>query len=227
MTDDHLLGIDDTGGSEPPGRREAFDSTDRGAADRLTFFSDAVVAIAMTLLAIELPVPQGDTAAELVTSFTEEWYAYLAFLISFAVIARHWISHHRTFRYVGRASGAVVWLNMAWLLMIVLTPFLTKLITEKQLDGILFGVYAVAQALQTTLFALIIVVLGRGGMFLPGTPRHILHRGWVHSAIAAAAFLISIPFFPLIGAWSFALWGLIPAVLERVSDRTGFSGPEG
>lgn len=54
---------------------------------------------------------------------------YIAFLISFVVIAAHWRLHHRIFRYVRVATKAIIRLNIYWLLLIVLTPFTTKLLS--------------------------------------------------------------------------------------------------
>ena len=59
--------------------------TDARAAERLTFFSDAVVAIAMTLLAIDLPVPEGGTVTAFWDSVRHDDGHYLAFLVSFVV----------------------------------------------------------------------------------------------------------------------------------------------
>ena len=69
-----------------------------GAAD---LFSDAVVAIAITLLAIELPAPAGDTFSKFWPSVRHDDGHYAAFLISFAVIAAAWRDHHDLFRYAG------------------------------------------------------------------------------------------------------------------------------
>lgn len=96
----------------------------------MTFFSDAVVAIAITLLAIDLPVPEGETSAEVLASVSASGFEYLAFLISFAVIARNWVAHHRVFRWVRRADGPIVWLNLLWLFLVVINPFLTRVLTE-------------------------------------------------------------------------------------------------
>jgi len=200
-----------------------FGETERGAAERLAFFSDAVVAIAITLLAIELEVPTGDTVAELAQGFAENWGEYLAFLISFAVIARHWISHHRVFRYVGRATGGLIWLNMLWLLMIVVTPFLTRLISEEHVDFARFAVYALGQTVQVGAFAAIITVLRRTGGFLPGAPHLLVRHGAVPSVSVGIAFLVSIPLFAVIGVWAFAAWAVIPFLLDRVTDRLGLT----
>lgn len=69
------------------------------AVERLTFFADAVVAIAITLLALDLPVPTGSTNGDLWRSLRENFSDYLAFAISFVVIAARWNAHHRIFRY--------------------------------------------------------------------------------------------------------------------------------
>jgi uncharacterized membrane protein len=203
---------------------DEFAPTDRGAAERLTFFSDAVVAIAITLLAIELQVPQGDTGAELAAGFAANWGEYLAFLISFAVIARHWISHHRVFRHVARASMPVVWLNMLWLLIIVLTPFFTRFIAEEHVDFARFTVYALAETIQIGTFAVIVAVLGRTRSFLPDTPWRLVRWGWVASAVTGFAFLVSIPLFPLLGSWAFAIWAVLPFVGDRITNALGVTG---
>ncbi|VVJ23864.1 protein of uncharacterised function DUF1211 [Amycolatopsis camponoti] len=75
------------------------------AAERLTFFSDAVVAIAITLLALELPLPEGATNAELLRSLGHHQSEYVSFLISFIVIAVHWRAHHRLFPFVTTVRG--------------------------------------------------------------------------------------------------------------------------
>ncbi|MFC5951374.1 TMEM175 family protein [Pseudonocardia lutea] len=203
---------------------DEFGPTERGAAERLTFFSDAVVAIAITLLAIDLQVPQGDTAAELAAGFTANRGEYLAFLISFAVIARHWITHHGVFRYVARATLPLIWLNMLWLLLIVLTPFFTRFIAEDHVDFARFSVYALAETVQIGTFAVIVAILGRTRAFVPGTPWRLVRYGWVPSAVTGFAFLVSIPLFPLLDIWAFAVWVAVPFVGDRITNALGVTG---
>ena len=198
----------------------------RGAAERMTFFSDAVVAIAITLLAIDLQVPRGDTAAELAAGFAANRSEYLAFLISFAVIARHWISHHLAFRYVARATIPLVWLNMLWLLIIVLTPFFTRFIAEEDIDFARFAVYALAETVQVGTFAVILAVLARTRSFIPETPSRLVRHGWIPAAITGFAFLVSIPLFPLLGPWAFAVWAVVPFIGDRITNAVGLTGRE-
>jgi len=194
---------------------------DVAAAERMTFFSDAVVAIAITLLAIDLPVPSGAGPAEFTASLREGWFEYLAVLISFAVIANHWAAHHRVFRYVRRADAPLVGLNLFWLLMVVVTPFLTRILTEGDVGFVQFSMYAVAQAVQMGTFAVMIAVLNRRGWFVARTPRSLTVRGWGNSLVGASGFLLSVPLFPLVGAWAFAVWALVPMLGGRLLQRAG------
>jgi len=182
----------------------------RGATERLMFFSDAVVAIAITLLAIELPVPESTTTPELLASLAEDSLAYLTFVISFLVVGAHWRAHHRVFRYLGRVDRTFVHLNFAWLLIIIVTPFLTEIIREGELDVARFGMYALAQALLLLVFAAMQGIARRRGLFVPSTPAEILGGSWAHQLLGAAGFLVSIPLFPVLGSWAFALWAVVP-----------------
>ena len=76
----------------------------------------------MTLLAIDLPVPPSTSREELFGFVNEHLGEYLAFLISFAVIALGWRGHHRLYRYVTDVTARLRSVNTYWLLMIVLTP---------------------------------------------------------------------------------------------------------
>ena len=194
------------------------------ATERLTFFSDAVVAIAITLLAIELPVPTGATTAEFLAVVHEETFEYVSFLISFVVIAAHWRIHHSLFRHVRRCDGLGIHLNMLWLLLIVLTPFFTRVLNganDDQLTFLRFTLYATAQALQLVTMAALIALIARRRWFAETAPVQLTKRGWVRSLIPAVSFVLSVPAFPLIGGWAFVLWFVLPLALDRISERAG------
>ena len=114
------------------GEAEAEDDTELvhremefAAAERLMFFTDAVVAIALTLLALQLPIPGGienvpRSSSEMVRDAGQHFDDYLAFLISFVVIAAHWRLHHRVFRYVRVASRAMQFAIFAVIIVLIL-----------------------------------------------------------------------------------------------------------
>lgn len=105
-------------------------TTERGL-DRLVNFSDATVAIALTLLVLPLVDLAGDargpTSAAAVLA--EGWSQLLGFAVSFVVVARLWVAHHAVFEDVRAYDGTLVALGFVWLGGIVLVPFATALLT--------------------------------------------------------------------------------------------------
>ena len=98
--------------------------------ERVVFFSDAVFAIAMTLLVIDLRVPEvdnGETSGEVILSLLP---GFLAYVISFAVIALNWNGHHRKFRVINGFDSRLIQLNFLLLFLVAFTPFPTRLMSE-------------------------------------------------------------------------------------------------
>ena len=98
---------------------------------RVESFSDAVFAIAITLLVLELIQmlhPQnGDTPIKF---YLHHWEPFLAFLIGFLTILVCWVNHHHVFDYIKRTDSRLLWVNGFVLLMITFTPFPTAILAE-------------------------------------------------------------------------------------------------
>jgi len=183
------------------------------AVERLTLFSDAVSAIAITLLALDLPVPQGDTVSAFWSSFERNDGHYAAFLISFFVIAGSWSNHHDVFRYTERTDARLRSLNMAWLLTIVLIPFATRMLTETgsptlDVHALRFGFYALLQVLQTgALLAVLWHMISRG--LAPAAPPSVVNRMARHCYVLMAGYGLSIPIF-FATTYGWVLWFAVP-----------------
>lgn len=183
------------------------------ATERTIFFSDAVVAIAITLLALALPVPHGGSNGQVLQSMYRARGAYLAFLISFVVIGNHWRVHHRLFRHVARLDARITTLNLVWLLMVVITPFATRVLAGNGGFGVRFSFYAIIQVIT-------IVCVFYMGRYLR---RHRLMRQEPADFAArdarlltfAAMFLISIPI-AFVTGWAFLCWVAAPLVSRGV-----------
>ena len=100
--------------------------------DRLEFFSDAVIAIAATLLVIDIKVPrlEGAARADLWIALINQWPTYFAFVISFFFIGIGWVNHHGMFKYIKRTDHTLLLLNLVFLMFIVLVPFSASLLAE-------------------------------------------------------------------------------------------------
>jgi uncharacterized membrane protein len=101
----------------------------RWSTARLEAFSDGVLAIAATLLVLELSVPPADFG-NLWRGIAHQWPAYLAYVTSFVTIGGIWFAHHGLFRRLAQADGIVTKLNLLLLMLVSFLPFPTKLVAE-------------------------------------------------------------------------------------------------
>jgi uncharacterized membrane protein len=202
---------------------ETASELESGAADRLIFFSDAVVAIAITLLALELPVPSGDTAGALWASVRHYNSHYLAFVISFIVIAVAWGQHHHVMRYAERSDARLRAFNMLWLLTIIITPFATKLLTSEEHDTVAahalrYGFYALVEVLASTTFLVMVHHMISRRLHAPDTPRRVITDvNWLSSGVIGG-FGLSIPLF-FVTRLGWVLWIVGPVLAGQISRR--------
>ncbi|MEU0511761.1 MULTISPECIES: TMEM175 family protein [unclassified Amycolatopsis] len=171
-------------------------------AERLVFFSDAVVAIAMTLLVLPLAdsvselVVDGQPAAEAISG--NRWQI-VSFLLSFVVIARQWLSHHHLFEQVRAVNAAVMWLNIAWLLTVAVLPFPSELTGAYGEDEFVVLFYIGTVLVNTLCLTAMTLVVRR----TPGLARDAsaIDGRWVFNSVGAAVAL----------AVAFVLSALVPA----------------
>lgn len=204
-----------TGAAGIPGEVELI------AAERLIFFTDAVVAIAMTLLAFglstQIAAGAGNRAA--LATLGHGNREYLAFLISFLIIGRHWRAHHRLFRYVSGLDARIISLNMVWLLMIVIMPFATRLLAGTGGFAIVFGLYALVQVVTLLTALLMSRHIRANDLLRPGAPGPGPMEDDATLLTVAAMFAISIPV-GFVTHWAYAVWvASVPAARLVIRRR--------
>ena len=186
--------------------------------ERLILFTDAVFAIAITLLAIELKVPEiheihegesldaaiGYRLAEMIPKF-------IGFFVSFFVIAQYWTVHHRLFGYLDDYSPKLLWANILYLLGIVLLPFSSAFYSDYFTSGakVPFFFYLVnilfLASMNTRLWRIIanptlkLSKLDRKTTFV----KYYITRSYLVPIVFTAAFLLS---FVSLWASGIALW---------------------
>ena len=203
---------------------------DSRAAERLIAFSDAVVAIAITLLALELPVPSGHTFSRYWSSVRANDGHYLAFLISFGAIAAAWKQHHRIFNYIERVDPRLRNLNLVWLLMIVLNPFATKLLTTEGQDSLTvhaltFGFYSLLQTLAAVTMLAMVHRMKTRSLLTSDAPPSLVTDTDQHSLGVILGFGLSIPvFFATTYGW--ILWFASPILLRQARRILSRKDPE-
>lgn len=101
--------------------------------NRVEAFSDGVFAIAITLLILEIKVPDFDkivSPEKLLFSLVDLWPSYFAFLLSFIAILIMWINHHGFFKYIHNIDPKFLFANGFLLLMVTFVPFPTAVLAK-------------------------------------------------------------------------------------------------
>jgi uncharacterized membrane protein len=159
----------------PGQRREPRIPEDHQAAPegigRILALSDGVFAIAITLLVIQIALP-ATAGTDLPSALLRLWPRYLAYVLSFLVIARFWFSHHLAFRLITRYDGMLVWLNLVLLMFVAFLPFPTAVLGEHLAAPAAAVLYAMAAGLTSAASAgYWWYASGRGRLLKPGLDR--------------------------------------------------------
>jgi uncharacterized membrane protein len=163
--------------------------------ERLIFFSDAVFAIAITLLALDIRLPTGREIAseqDLLLALIEIWPRYLAYIVSFFVIGMYWMSHHRMFRSIVRYDRRLLFFNLLLLLCIGFVPFPTAILGEHG-NQVATIFYALTMLITGVVNTLLWWYASSAGRLLnePLSKQQMLIT-WLRMLIGPTVFLISI-----------------------------------
>jgi uncharacterized membrane protein len=179
---------------------------------RLEAFSDGVIAIIITIMVLELRVPQGADWTDLGPIFPK----ILSYVLSFIFLGIYWNNHHHLFQATHKVNGAVLWANLHLLFWLSLVPFVTGWMGQNHFAAAPVGLYgAVLLFAGIAYFILARTLLSHHG------PESALaaalgndFKGKISVVIYAIAILLSL-FNPL---WACALY-VVVAVIWLVPDR--------
>jgi uncharacterized membrane protein len=101
--------------------------TARMRTDRFEAFSDGVLAVIITIMVLELKVPEGNSLHDAVTTTGQ---SLLTYLLSFIYIGIYWSNHHHMFQVIKTVDGRTLWANLGLLFWLSLVPFTTKWMDE-------------------------------------------------------------------------------------------------
>jgi len=166
---------------------------DETGLERLVFFSDAVFAIAITLLALDIRPPEiaGLGNAELFQGLLSIYPKYLSFMISFLVIGNFWLIHHRQFQAIVRYDTRLMFINLFVLMGIAFIPFPTVVISENgNYTATVF--YALTMGAVGLLLALLWFHATRSRLTAPDLPPALVRRGMTRTLSVSAVFLLSV-----------------------------------
>ena len=174
---------------------------------RIVAFSDGVFSIAITLLVLNLTVAKGLPSSELTSELFDLWDDLLAFALSFAVIGRFWVVHHRFFAEVDAFDGRLLGLNLLYLAAIVLIPFSSEVLGEYGGETPSVVLYSVNLAAVVLIGLFMGVDARRRGLTSIDDESHRESR--LRSTYIAAVFLLSIPLAFVLPRAAAYLWLLL------------------
>ena len=194
--------------------------------NRIVAFSDGVFAIAITLLVLTLEVPAGvDDLGQELRDRSDE---FLAYALSFAVLGKLWLSHHRFFGSLGRFDGTLLALNLLYLAFVALVPFTSDLLGNYSGESVAVVAYALNLAAVSLVFTISVRYSVRHDLIREWARGHAeLFAGWTDFFVAGV-FLVSIPVALVSPTAATLVWLGIFLVGRRLADAmTGDRRPAG
>ena len=186
---------------------------------RLEAFSDAVIAIVMTIMVLELVPPHGATLDDLVPL----WPVFVAYVLSFANLAIYWNNHNHLLQAAKTVSGRVLWANMLLLFWLSLVPFATAWIGDTRFATIPMAIYGLVLLSAAFSYGFLVQALraAPGQTDTLATALGNDRKGWISPLIYAIAVPISF-IAPLL---SFGLYWFVAAMWivpdPRIERRIG------
>jgi len=140
--------------------------------ERMILFTDAVFAIAITLLIIEIKAPEiheGMAFKKMVEQLLNLIPKFIGFIISFFVIAIYWRSHHRMFSFIKDYDDKLIWLNFFFLFSIILMPFSSAYYSDNTMYSLPFWFYSLNIAFTGLLnYAMLAYIIKHRGRISDG-----------------------------------------------------------
>lgn len=192
-------------------------------SSRIVALTDGVIAIAITLLVLDIAVPEIPDALvdkELGDALWELRPQVVGFIISFWVIGYYWLGHRVVFSHLRNVDLPLIMINLLFLLVIAFIPFATALFADYVPNSLAVAVYSgVMAAAGLTLVAMISYPKAKGRFHVDVSLDHV---GLITRKLLVAPiiFIAAIPIAFLSGWLAIALWALIP-VLRGVLERRG------
>jgi uncharacterized membrane protein len=165
--------------------------------ERVGAFSDAVIAVAITIMVLELKAPEHPELSAL----RPLWPTLVSYAVSYLFIAIVWINHHHLLRFVRQPTTRLIWINFAHLFAVSLVPFATAWIAQTRLAAIPVALYAgvfVTVNLAYRLFEREVFAQAGGGLICHRARRMARRRSAGTLLIFAGAALAAL-WLPLLG----------------------------
>lgn len=169
----------------------------RASADRLGMFSDAVIAVIITIMVLELKPPDGSRLADLLPL----WPTAISYLASYLFIAIIWVNHHHLMHFVRHPTSRLIWLNFVHLFFVSLIPFATAWVARSEMAPAPVALYAIIFLLVDIAYLVFEreVLAQADQQVVPDRNRKRAQRRTLLAVVLFAIGAVVAPFVPLLG----------------------------
>jgi len=199
----------------PPSEEPARDS----GLERLVFFSDAVFAIAITLLVIDLRIADIGAHASneaLVDAIRAIGPRIAAYVLSFAVIGLYWLAHWRRYHYIVRAVQRLALINLLLLGFVAFIPFPTAVMGDHGDLPAAVLLYVTTLTVAGLIGPVTLLYASRAGLIASGTPPDVVRYGVVRGLAVPIVMAVSLVLLPLAGTTGTELSWLAILIVQPV-----------
>jgi uncharacterized membrane protein len=195
---------------------------------RLEAFSDGVLAVAITLLALNLVV-DGPGHGPLLRQLGQHWPSFVAYLVSFFVIGIVWVNHHTLVQNVTSVDRTLLFLNLVFLLFVVLIPFATATMAQYLLTGgqdahVAMALYGtILECMGLSFAAMFGWMLRQTGAY-GSMPRQVRRAIWTRFSVGSLVYLVAIAVALVSALAALAIIGLV--ALYYIFEQTPTAGSQ-
>ena len=200
---------------------------------RLEAFSDGVFAVAITLLVLDLRVPDpGRLDGSLAHALGQEWPSYAAYAVSFLVIGIIWANHHGMMDLIARANRQLALINLVLLMTVVLIPFATALLAKylrhNNADAhFAAAVYSAVMLAMGASFAWLWIYVSRGRLLIAGFTDEELRRITVRFTSGTPLYVVALGLAFVSAPACLALHGALAVFYSLAERGVGMTRPAG
>ena len=197
--------------------------------ERVSAFTDAVLAIIMTILVLEVGVPSGLSEQSLREALDEIGSTLIAWIISFLLVGMYWVWHRDLFNKVRAVNRDVVWLNIVFLLPVSLIPFAAAVLGDYHDEAIALRLYGlVLLAVTAAKLVLYWYVQNRPQLLSTPPSRRTVRLGLLLSAAPASLYAIAMALAGVSHQLSLAIYLAVPGayflLVTLLRDRPATAG---
>ncbi|MGI6233394.1 MAG: TMEM175 family protein [Prevotella sp.] len=193
--------------------------------NRLEAFSDGVIAIIVTIMVLELKVPEGASFKSLLQALP----LFVSYLLSFAYVSIYWVNHHLAFTDVRRVTPLVLWANLHFLFWLSFIPFTTGWMSEQFMEPFPMAVYSFSLFMASVSFRLLEWSVNAKAEH-SGGQRHLRSNG-LREQLSSIVYLLCCPaaylsvWIPLVALVTIAVWWIVPSCGHK-GENADFSADE-